>query len=98
VIATLEGPFDLVFLDHGKDLYTVDLQRLEERALLRTGTAVVADNVGEVFGATTYLEYVRGCGRYDSEHRPATIEYSTIPDAVEISVYRGPRRRTPSAT
>ena len=55
----------------------------------------MADNVGEVFGAAKYLDYVRGCGRYDSQHRPATIEYSTIPDAVEISVYRGdpdPRR------
>lgn len=89
MIPTLEGPFDLVFLDHWKDLYKVDLQRLEECTLLRAGTTVVADNVGEVFGATKYLDYVRGCGRYDSEHRPATIEYSTIPDAVEISVYRG---------
>ena len=89
VIPSLEGPFDLVLLDHWKDLYKVDLQRLEECGLLREGTTIVADNVGEVFGAAKYLDYVRGCGRYDSENRPATIEYSKIPDAVEISVFRG---------
>jgi catechol O-methyltransferase len=89
VIPSLTGPFDLVFLDHWKDLYAVDLQRIEACGLLREGSTVVADNVGEVFGAAKYLAYVRECGRYDSQHRPATIEYSTIPDAVEISIYRG---------
>lgn len=89
-IPTLEGPFDLVFLDHWKDLYRTDLQLIEEHSLLRPGSIVVADNVGEVFGAAAYLDYVRTCGRYDSEHRTAKIEYTQIPDAVEISVYRGP--------
>ena len=89
VIPTLEGPFDLVFLDHWKELYEPDLRRLEAGALLRPGTTIVADNVGEVFGAARYLDYVRSCGRYDSENRPAMVEYSNIPDAVEISVFRG---------
>jgi len=89
VIPTLEGPFDLVFLDHWKDLYEPDLRRLEAGGLLRPGSTVVADNVGEVFGAARYLDYVRSCGRYDSENRPAMVEYSNIPDAVEISVFRG---------
>jgi catechol O-methyltransferase len=89
VIPSLTGPFDLVFLDHWKDLYATDLKRIEACGLLRPGSTVVADNVGEVFGAAKYLDYVRGCGRYDSQHRPATIEYSAIPDAVEISIYRG---------
>ncbi len=88
-IPKLAGPFDLVFLDHWKELYTTDLQTLEKHALLRPGSVVVADNVGEIFGAEKYLDYVRTCGRYESEHRPATIEYTQIPDAVEISVYRG---------
>lgn len=90
VIQTLDGTFDLVFLDHWKDLYRRDLQLIEERGLLRAGSTVVADNVGELFGADAYLDYVRSCGRYDSENRPAHIEYSQLPDAVEISVYRGP--------
>ena len=89
VIPTLEGPFDLVFLDHWKDLYERDLRLLEERGLLRTGSTIVADNVGELFGAKAYLDYVRNCGRYESENRPAHIEYSNLPDAVEISIYKG---------
>ncbi len=89
VIHTLVGPFDLVFLDHWKDLYERDLRLIEERGLLRAGSIVVADNVGEIFGAATYLDYVRSCGRYESENCPAHIEYSDLPDAVEISVYQG---------
>lgn len=90
VIPTLEGSFDLVFLDHWKDLYLKDLQLLEKHGLIGPGSIVVADNVGELFGAQAYLDYVRNCGRYDSANRPATIEYTSLPDAVEISVYRGP--------
>jgi len=59
LIPTLEGCFDLVFLDHWKDLYLSDLELIEKRGLLRPGSIVVADNVGEVFGAAPYLEYVR---------------------------------------
>jgi catechol O-methyltransferase len=89
MISTLEGPFDLVFLDHFKDLYKRDLQEIEERGLIGPGSIVVADNVGDVFDPHEYLDYVRSSGRYDSEHREATIEYTDLPDAVEISVYRG---------
>ncbi len=89
LIPTLEGPFDLVFLDHWKDLYERDLRLLEERGMLRAGSTIVADNVGELFGAKAYLDYVRSCGRYESENRPAKIEYSDLPDAVEISTYTG---------
>lgn len=88
-IPTLEGPFDLVFLDHWKDLYKRDLQALEAARLLRPGCLVVADNVGPLFDPTEYLDYVRTCGRYESEHRVSKLEYSDHPDAVEISVFRG---------
>jgi catechol O-methyltransferase len=87
IIPTLDGPFDLVFLDHWKDLYRADLEAIEANGLLRPGSVVVADNVGPLFGAHDYLGYVRGCGRYQCEHREATLEYSTIPDAVEVSTY-----------
>ena len=87
-IPTLEGPFDVVFLDHWKDFYKRDLIAIEEHGLLRPGTIVVADNVGPLFDAAAYLDYVRGCGRFECEHRESTIEYSEEPDAVEISVYR----------
>ncbi len=88
MIEQLEGNFDLVFLDHWKDLYKPDLQLIEQRQLIGPGSIVVADNVGEIFAADTYLDYVRHCGHYESENRPATIEYTSVPDAVEISVYR----------
>ncbi len=88
-IAELGGCFDLVFLDHWKDLYKGDLQLIEQRKLLRPGSIVVADNVGKVFNPGEYLDYVRNCGHYESENRPATIEYTAVPDAVEISVYQG---------
>lgn len=93
VIPTLEGTFDLVFLDHWKDLYEPDLRAIEEHRLLRPGSVVVADNVGPLFGAERYLRYVRTCGRYDSENRAATVEYSDMPDAVEISVWKGSAER-----
>ncbi len=90
VIPTLEGPFDLVFLDHWKSLYLEDLQQLEARALLRPGSVVVADNVGPLFGAEAYLGYVRGCGRYDSRYVPGHVEYQeSIEDGIEVSVWRG---------
>lgn len=88
MIATLKGRFDLVFLDHWKDLYRRDLQLIEKCGLIGPGSIVVADNVGDLFNPGDYLNYVRSCGRYDSEHRTATIEYTALPDAVEISVYR----------
>ena len=89
VLGTLDDRFDLVFLDHWKGLYKKDLQVIEERELIGPGSIVVADNVGDVFDPHAYLEYVRSCGRYDSENRAATIEYTQLPDAVEISVVRG---------
>ena len=88
VINSLEDPFDLVFLDHWKDLYKTDLQLIEQRGLIKPGSIVVADNVGKIFAPEPYLEYVRNCGHYDCESRQATIEYTAVPDAVEISVYR----------
>ena len=89
VIPTLSGPFDLVFLDHWKDLYLPDLQRLERHGRLRPGSVVVADNVG-LFDVSPYLDYVRSSGRYDSTGHASTVEYmDALPDAVEVSVLRG---------
>lgn len=88
-IPTLEGRFDLVFMDHWKDLYKSDLELIEGHGLIGPGSIVVADNVGEAFDPTDYLQYVRTCGNYTTEHRPTTIEYTSLPDAIEISVYQG---------
>ena len=87
MIHQMDGAFDLLFLDHWKDLYKSDLQLIEQRQLITAGSIVVADNVGKIFAPDVYLDYVRNCGHYESENRPATIEYTAMPDAVEISVY-----------
>jgi catechol O-methyltransferase len=88
-IPSLGAPFDLVFLDHWKDLYLPDLRRLEKHGLLVPGTVVVADNVG-LFDASDYFAHVRGSGRYDSRNVASTVEYrDSLPDAVEISVFKG---------
>lgn len=87
VIERFNEPFDLVLLDHWKKFYESDLKLIESRELLRAGSIVVADNVGEIFEQEKYLEYVRTCGHYQSEHHIATIEYTSVPDGVEISVF-----------
>ena len=87
LITELTGPFDLVFLDHWKDLYQRDLQLLEEHQLLRQGSIIFADNVGPMFNPEKYLAYVRECGRFDTRYESGHIEYSSIEDGVEISVY-----------
>lgn len=88
LIPTLEGPFALVFIDHWKDVYLRDLRAIEQHGLLRAGSVVVADNVGPMFDAHEYLDYVRGCGHYETRYEKSTVEYSSIEDGVEISVYR----------
>ena len=87
-IPDLEGPYHLVFLDHWKPLYLDDLKSIEAHRLIEPGSIVVADNVGEIFEADEYLDYVRNSGSYDCENLPATIEYTDLPDAVEISILR----------
>lgn len=89
VIPTLKGPFDLVFLDHWKDLYESDLKSLEAHQLLQPGSVVFADNVGPFFNPESYLTYVRESGKYESSHHISTIEYTDHPDAAEISIFRG---------
>lgn len=91
VIQSLSDVYDLVFLDHWKDLYTRDLKLIESKQLLRHGSIVVADNVGDIFQQEEYLSYVRSRDYYQCENKAATIEYTSVPDAVEISVF------TPSA-
>jgi catechol O-methyltransferase len=83
------GPFDLIFIDHWKDLYLPDLRRIEALGLLRPGSVVVADNIG-LFDSRAYLDHVRSSGLYTSVHHASTVEYmDSIPDAVEVSTWVG---------
>jgi len=90
-IKTLETPFDLVFIDHWKDLYLPDLRLIEDRGLLNAQAQVIADNVG-IFenSVKSYLDYVRTCGSYETRYISAPMEYEDrIEDGVEISTWLG---------
>jgi catechol O-methyltransferase len=82
---------DFLFLDHDKDAYLVDLQRILDRRWLHTGSIVVADNV-KVPGAPKYREYMRQQqgALWDTTEHKAHVEYqSLIPDLVLESEYLG---------
>lgn len=90
-------PIDVLFIDHSKDNYLPDLQRIEAAGLLRAGSVVAADNV-VFFRMTEYLDHVRRSGLYSSSQTmTATLEYSereaardpSLVDGVEISVFAG---------
>jgi catechol O-methyltransferase len=87
--ARLPGPIDVLFLDHAKDQYYPDLLLLEAAGLISAGTVLIADNTG--IGAddvADYLAHVRYSGTYKSVEHQGFMEYSKIPDAVEVSIKR----------
>ena len=84
-----EGSIDLVFIDHDKDAYLPDLQRIRAEGWLHVGSVVVADNV-KFPGAPEYRSYMadhEGTLWRTIEHR-AHVEYqSLIKDLVLESEY-----------
>ena len=96
-IATLEtehgfgaGSLDFLFLDHAKDAYLPDLERVTERGWLRTGGVAVADNV-KFPGVPGYREYMREhTDRWRTTEHETHVEYQTlIKDLVLESEYLG---------
>jgi len=88
------GSVDLVFVDHDKEAYLPDLQRLLERGWLHPGTVVVADNV-RFPGAPDYRAFMsREQGRtWRTTEHEAHVEYQTlIKDLVLESEYLGAPR------
>ncbi|MBB5165506.1 O-methyltransferase [Mycobacterium sp. AZCC_0083] len=74
-----DGCLDFVFLDHWKDVYLADLQRLVSQGWLHPGTIVVADNVG-IPGAPKYRAYMKeqqGKQWQTIEHE-THVEYQTL--------------------
>jgi catechol O-methyltransferase len=86
VIAGLDQPFDLIFIDHLKEAYLADLRALEKAGLVRAGTVVVSDNV-VIFAEQldAYLRHVRDSGAYESR----LYQPSPESDGFEVSVRRG---------
>lgn len=86
VLPTLEGSFDMVFLDAVKEDYLAYLKSVE--GLLHKGSVIVADNVKTFSTAVKpYLDYVRRSGKYSSSYKEAPSNWGNdVPDAAEISV------------
>lgn len=85
------GSLDFVFIDHAKDAYLPDLERIQERGWLRAGAIVVADNV-KVPGAPDYRDYMRAQegGRWHTTEHDTHVEYqSLLKDLVFESEYVG---------
>jgi catechol O-methyltransferase len=85
------GALDAVFLDHDKDHYLPDLQRILERGWLHRGSVVVADNV-KFPGAPEYRAYMQGQEGtlWRTVEHETTLEYqSLLRDLVLVSEYLG---------
>jgi catechol O-methyltransferase len=86
-----EGSLDFVFIDHAKDAYLPDLERILERRWLRTGAVVVADNV-KFPGVPGYREYMadhEGREWRTTEHKTHAEYQTLIKDLVLESEYLG---------
>jgi len=73
-----------VFVDHAKDQYLPDLQRILDAGWLHAGSVVVADNM-RVPGSPRYRDYMDETegGRWHTEKHRAHVEYlSALPDLV----------------
>ncbi len=85
------GSLDFVFLDHDKEAYLPDLERIVEHGWLREGAIAVADNV-RLPGAPKYRAYMNeqeGVRWRTTEHE-THLEYQTlIKDLVLESEYSG---------
>jgi len=79
VIPTLNGRFDMVFIDADKTEYLEYLRLVEPK--IQKGSVIVADNAG-VFAdeMKDYLHYVRASGKYSSRYVPVGE------DGLEVSV------------
>lgn len=86
-----EGTLDFVFVDHDKDAYLPDLQRILGERWLRPGALVVADNV-KFAGAPEYHAYMteNEGKRWRTTEHAAHVEYqSVIKDLVLVSEWMG---------
>jgi catechol O-methyltransferase len=82
--------FDLIFIDHLKDLYTKDLLEFVKTGFVKPGTVVVADNV-HTPGSPEYRRYMEThTAEWDTKHFWTNLEYSNVAqDLVLVSEYQG---------
>jgi catechol O-methyltransferase len=85
------GTLDFVFIDHDKELYLPDLERIVGRGWLHQGSVVVADNV-KFPGAPGYRDHMTAHEGKDwrtTEHETHVEYQSLIKDLVLESEYQG---------
>jgi catechol O-methyltransferase len=85
----IDERFDLVFLDHWKDLYKPDTEKILARGLLAEGAVIVADNLGPMFGENPYLEWMQARSDFESHYVEGHVEYQQIEDGALVSRWRG---------
>jgi catechol O-methyltransferase len=92
------GSVGLVFLDHDKDAYLPDLERILDRGWLRPGSVAVADNV-KFPGAPEYRAFMTeqdGRTWHTVEHETHVEYQSLIKDLVLESEYLGVSKTAPT--
>lgn len=86
-----EGSVDLVFVDHAKEEYVPDLERILGEGWLHPGSVVVADNI-KFPGSPeyrTYMESAEGRTWRTTEHHTHVEYQSLVKDLVLESEYLG---------
>jgi catechol O-methyltransferase len=86
-----EEALDFVFIDHAKDAYLPDLQRILGERWLHPGSIVVADNV-KFPGAPAYRDYLdkaEGTSWHTTAHATHVEYQSLLKDVVLESAYMG---------
>jgi catechol O-methyltransferase len=85
------GCLDVAFIDHDKDVYVPDLERILDAGWLHPGSVVVADNVGFP-GAPEYRAFMQAAEgkRFRTESHDTHVEYQTLlKDVVMVSTFLG---------
>jgi catechol O-methyltransferase len=92
------GKLDFVFVDHDKEAYLPDLERILDEGWLRPGAVVVADNV-KVPGAPAYHAFMKAKEGtlFRTREHATKVEYQTlIKDIVLESDFLGDKPASPS--
>ena len=90
-----EGSVEFAFIDHAKDAYLPDLQRILQRGWLRAGSIVVGDNI-KLPGAPAYRAFMaeqEGLTWRTVEHETHVEYQSLLKDLVLESEYLGVSHR-----
>lgn len=79
---------DFAFIDHWDKFYVQDLKIMEQQKLIKPGSLIVADNVGDNFQeAKKYLAYVKGDYEYKKQFEggdPNLVYESKTSEGVEV--------------